>query len=161
MTEKKLSRREAIKLLGAAAGASVLADLPRKWSKPSLKGGVLSAHAQTSCSIVRTAIVNVPASISTFSYNLQLNNQDLPIIQADFDACPPTQLTFSWMGVPTTGPMAFSVGANSGPTFSSGITSPIPYLNSLAWAIIPIASLQIYNFDGVAWNAGTFTVTFS
>jgi len=48
--QKKISRREAIKLLGAAAGASLLANIPAKWSKPELTGGVLPAHAQTSCS---------------------------------------------------------------------------------------------------------------
>jgi len=50
MTEnKKLSRRDAIKLLGAAAGASLLANMPSKWYTPKLAGGVLPAHAQTSC----------------------------------------------------------------------------------------------------------------
>ena len=49
MTEqKKLNRRDAIKLIGAAAGASVLANIPAKWSKPSFVSGVLPAHAQTS-----------------------------------------------------------------------------------------------------------------
>ena len=49
MTEqKKLTRRDAIKLIGAAAGASVLANIPAKWSKPSLAGGLIPAHAQTS-----------------------------------------------------------------------------------------------------------------
>lgn len=50
MTEqpKKLSRRDAIKVLGAAAGASVLATLPTKWTKPEITAGVLPAHAQTS-----------------------------------------------------------------------------------------------------------------
>ena len=49
MTEnKKLNRREALKLLGAAAGASLLAGLPAKWSKPSVSGGTLPAHAQIS-----------------------------------------------------------------------------------------------------------------
>jgi hypothetical protein len=46
--EKKLSRRDAIKLLGAAAGATLLANLPSKWSKPEVAGSVLPAHAQTS-----------------------------------------------------------------------------------------------------------------
>jgi hypothetical protein len=51
MTEqksKKLSRRDAIKLLGAATGAAALANLPSKWSKPELATGVLPAHAQQS-----------------------------------------------------------------------------------------------------------------
>ena len=43
-----LSRRDALKLLGAAAGASVLANLPSRWSTPQLTAGVLPAHAQTS-----------------------------------------------------------------------------------------------------------------
>ena len=45
---KNINRRDAIKLLGAAAGASALANLPAKWSKPELAGGALPAHAQTS-----------------------------------------------------------------------------------------------------------------
>jgi hypothetical protein len=45
---KQLSRRDAIKLLGAAAGATVLANLPSRWSKPELASGVIPAHAQTS-----------------------------------------------------------------------------------------------------------------
>jgi len=49
MTNKnKLSRREAIKLLGAAAGASVLANLPSKWSRPAVSSGAPPAFAQTS-----------------------------------------------------------------------------------------------------------------
>ena len=47
--QNKISRRDAIKLIGAATGATVLANLPSKWSKPELTGGVLPAHAQTSC----------------------------------------------------------------------------------------------------------------
>ena len=46
--QKKLSRREAIKLLGTATGASLLANLPSKWSRPELSGGFIPAHAQTS-----------------------------------------------------------------------------------------------------------------
>lgn len=47
-SQKKLSRREALKLLGAATGAVVLANLPIKWSTPELATGLLPAHAQTS-----------------------------------------------------------------------------------------------------------------
>ena len=45
---KNLSRRDALKVLGAAAGAVALANLPEKWSSPELESGVLPAHAQTS-----------------------------------------------------------------------------------------------------------------
>ncbi len=45
---KKVSRRQAIKLLTATAGVATLASLPNKWVKPVLNAGVLPAHAQTS-----------------------------------------------------------------------------------------------------------------
>jgi hypothetical protein len=45
---KKISRRDAIKVLAAAAGAATLANIPSKWSKPGLAVGVLPAHAATS-----------------------------------------------------------------------------------------------------------------
>lgn len=47
-TRKKISRRDAIKLIGAVTGATVLANLPSKWSTPEIAKGVLPAHAQTS-----------------------------------------------------------------------------------------------------------------
>lgn len=47
--QRKLTRRETIKLLGAATSASLLASLPSKWSKPEVTGSVIPAHAQTSC----------------------------------------------------------------------------------------------------------------
>ena len=44
----KVSRRDAVKILAAAVGATALANLPSKWSKPNLNVGILPAHAQTS-----------------------------------------------------------------------------------------------------------------
>lgn len=44
----KVSRRDALKILTAATGAAALANLPSKWSKPSVEVGVLPVHAQTS-----------------------------------------------------------------------------------------------------------------
>jgi len=55
--QTKLSRREAIKILGAATGASLLANIPAKWSKPELTGSNLPAFAQTSCLPVRADII--------------------------------------------------------------------------------------------------------
>lgn len=57
--QKKVSRRDAIKLIGAAAGAAALANLPSKWSKPELVSGVLPAHAQTSCAAVTFEILTL------------------------------------------------------------------------------------------------------
>lgn len=57
---KKFSRRDALKILGAVAGASVLANLPSKWTKPEIAGGVLPAHAQTSSAHIVTAGISDP-----------------------------------------------------------------------------------------------------
>ena len=62
---KKLSRRDAIKLLGAAAGAVALANLPSKWSKPELVSGVLPAHAQTSNLPVLPSVTTVAITYIT------------------------------------------------------------------------------------------------
>ena len=47
-THINISRRDAMKILAAAAGATALANLPGKWTAPDLEVGVLPAHAQTS-----------------------------------------------------------------------------------------------------------------
>jgi len=63
MTEKKISRRDAMKLLGAAIGGATLSTLPSKWNTPELAAGVLPAHAQQStvlpaCPLSLTLIPN-------------------------------------------------------------------------------------------------------
>jgi hypothetical protein len=57
MMPQKLSRRDALKVLGAAAGATALANLPAKWTTPELKAGVLPAHARSSCNCTDPALV--------------------------------------------------------------------------------------------------------
>lgn len=67
--QKKISRREAIKLLGVATGASLLANLPAKWSRPEVTGSVLPAHAQTSCYAASFTIApNEPFTINLTIY---------------------------------------------------------------------------------------------
>jgi len=61
MTEKKISRRDAMKILGAAIGAAALANLPSKWDKPELAQGVLPAHAQQSVAVAVAAPVCLAA----------------------------------------------------------------------------------------------------
>lgn len=46
--EKGISRRDALRLLAAAAGAAAVSNLPGKWSTPQLMTGVLPVHAQGS-----------------------------------------------------------------------------------------------------------------
>ena len=47
-TSTKISRRDAMKILAAAAGATALANIPDRWTRPDMEVGVLPAHAQTS-----------------------------------------------------------------------------------------------------------------
>jgi hypothetical protein len=62
---KNISRRDALKLLGAATGAAVLANLPAKWKTPQLASGVLPAHAQTSnCLTITIEYVSVPEEVT-------------------------------------------------------------------------------------------------
>ena len=70
MTEqkKRLSRREAIKILGTATGASLLANIPSKWSKPELSGGAIPAHAQTSICGPDEAILSINFGNVTTSF---------------------------------------------------------------------------------------------
>lgn len=59
---KKISRRDAMKILIAVAGGTALANIPSKWTKPGLAVGVLPAHAQTSSGASILAGVSDPAA---------------------------------------------------------------------------------------------------
>lgn len=58
----KISRRDAMKILAVATGATALANIPSKWVKPGLDIGVLPAHAQTSGGHTVTAGISDPAA---------------------------------------------------------------------------------------------------
>jgi len=62
---KKVSRRQAIKLLTATAGAATMASVPNKWVKPILKAGVLPAHAQTSTPVPPATSTSTPTNTPT------------------------------------------------------------------------------------------------
>lgn len=79
MTKKTLSRRDAIKLLGAAAGATLLANLPSKWSTPELTSGVLPAHAQTSGLGLQILSCNFSVDIDTGVWSSTPNVGPIPI----------------------------------------------------------------------------------
>ena len=120
-TSKKITRREAIKILGAAAGASVLANIPSKWSKPEVMGGVVPAHAQISPvpPIVRTVgITPQPNLFVIFSGNLDDEGIPAPVtdtgfVIATFPTIPTLPGTSFSAGVVPVGP--FGVGpTNSG-----------------------------------------------
>jgi hypothetical protein len=75
---KQISRRDAMKLLGAAAGASALANLPGKWHTPELTAGVLPAHAQTSVG-ARVIKSCVPISTGPISADGPSPSMDPPV----------------------------------------------------------------------------------
>ena len=86
--QDKLSRREAIKILGTTAGASLLANLPAKWSRPELSGGFVPAHAQTS------GCVDSALKIEVIEYI----NAITPALTVSYYADLPTSNTISGTG---------------------------------------------------------------
>jgi len=69
-SQKKISRRDAIKLLAAAVGAATVANLPSEWSKPAMAASELPEHAQQS---VGNGIVTAGPDVA-----LECNQQGIP-----------------------------------------------------------------------------------
>jgi hypothetical protein len=67
ITPKEISRRDAMKILAAVAGAATLSNIPEKWVKPGLEIGVLPAHAQTSLPMLTPGL---PEAEANFCSNL-------------------------------------------------------------------------------------------
>lgn len=118
---KKLSRRDALKLLGAVAGATALANLPSEWSKPEVVRGVLPAHARTS------------------SLGLQILSCNLSL----------TVGSGAWSSSPTVGPLPipFSIPMKFTMTFvnmhfASGSVPQSPYIGS--WNLDPATGTVLY-----------------
>jgi hypothetical protein len=72
MAEKKISRRDAMKILGVAAGAAAFSTLPSKWNTPELAAGVLPAHARQSVigHSIQSALFDqsIPASLASICF---------------------------------------------------------------------------------------------
>ena len=79
MSEKKLSRRDAMKLLGAAVGAAALANLPSKWNTPELAAGVLPAHAQQSGGHTFTSPGQIPSGLPFIFPRMNITPADASI----------------------------------------------------------------------------------
>jgi hypothetical protein len=129
MTEsktKKISRRDAIKLLGATAGATVLANLPTQWSKPELTAGLLPAHAQTS------TVQNVGCTGLglTITLSLFLGDVDLRVTTPDgfFVTPKPTGLNQGLVD-------PFTGATHSGEGLTETITVPVGNLTNGLWLV--------------------------
>jgi hypothetical protein len=140
----KLSRRDTIKILAAAAGAGALANLPSKWIKPGMDFGLLPAHAQTS-QIIHTLQAGADAMIDS-------NVGQPPItINSTVQITPPDSGILMRYSVVLEG----STGVSS----PAGIDSPNPLTGTVATngdgtGILPIT------YSEVGPNA-TITVTWS
>jgi hypothetical protein len=160
MTEKKISRRDAMKMLGVAVGAAALSTLPSKWNTPELVAGVLPAHARQSggpvCApIVRTAIVGfLDGDSITHTFTL-----DSPLSVAEIDLCPRRGIFIEWDGdVP---PPAFGeIGLNGAASimFDIGSTLPLEQLNSGYWTPGPFSELSIRVTGGGTWYVGSVLI---
>jgi hypothetical protein len=174
MTEKKISRRDAMKMLGVAVGAATLSTLPSKWNTPELAAGVLPAHARQSAvftQIIRTATVNgAIAGDDTFRY---FAFNEGPITDAQILASPITTLTISWGG--DNPPPGVSGGAGfylaQGNLIQADImmylapgvsTSPVSSNDSGCWTgNRPYNGLDIVKGKLPDWNLTTVTVVLS
>jgi hypothetical protein len=156
-SKKQLSRRDALKVLGAATGASMLANLPEKWSSPELLSGVLPAHAQTSaCGDYMQAI-----AVTT----TQVEGQDgLEYGDFDFMLCTPNGY-WVWNGSSGDGATSSPDNINFDPVADNetlDITNAVPgtytiYLLNASFVDLEM-SIQITTATGVYTINFTLTV---
>lgn len=135
----KISRREAIKLLGAAAGASVLANLPSKWSKPELTGSTLPAHAQTSSSLEIVGCeftLDIGSGVWASTPRIQTTVVGAPLPLPGFTVA---QYTFTFVNTHFTNPL-------------TDPQSPNPFVGN--WTIDPATGETVYVNSGNTLAAG-------
>lgn len=139
MPERKttsLSRRDALKLLGAAAGATALANLPAKWSTPELTAGVLPAHAQVSS--VGCAGLDWSGTVTWATGN----DQDL-----DLELTVPLPAPFTVSRAQPSEPFT-STAHSQDDSFSASITVPTGNLINGTWvAVVRNASSSFISYS--------------
>ena len=143
MSVKKISRRDAMKLLGAAIGGAVLSTLPSKWNTPELAAGVLPAHARQSgfsCeNLVRTATVDSGGLLGDgfeHFYPLSAN-----FTAAEIDACHFNSIDISW---------------DSGQTVAGGAVYLKLAHNAFTMGVqvdIPIGSTSAFSTNPACWSS--------
>ncbi len=155
----KLSRRDTIKILAAAAGAGALANLPGKWTKPGMDFGVLPAHAQTSV-VIHTLQAGADAPIAininqtpiTINSTVQLTPATPGITMRYSIDLQETNTTIRPSGIDLPNPLTGTVLTNAEGT---GII-PITYSN-----LGPSATLTVtWSFDNPSDGTGTDTQVF-
>ncbi|MBI5962596.1 MAG: twin-arginine translocation signal domain-containing protein [Chloroflexi bacterium] len=141
-SSKEISRRDAMKILAAVAGAAALANLPSKWSKPELVEGVLPAHAQTS-TILHTLAAGPDAPIDS-------NVEQPPItVNSTATITPPTP------GIV----LRYSVVLSGELSGMEAIDSPVPLIGTIPTNGSGMATLPV-TYSNV-WDGVNITVTWS
>jgi hypothetical protein len=143
--DKKISRRDAIKLLGAVAGASVLANLPSRWSKPEMTSGVLPAHAQTS---KFDAINSCNLVVSGGGTDYAFGYSDVYVLSGQ----PGISMHYKLEIIPTAGTASLGYPANEGDVLS---VAPPPGQAEVSFLI----QASTYNINGK--STGTFKITWT
>lgn len=152
---KKISRRDAIKLLGAVTGATVLANLPSKWSTPQLASGVLPAHAQTS-SILHTL---------TCDLNQDVNEPDSDQYTSGVTISPATSgivmrwtMTLNNVALAISGDPTTSIAVTNGSGYASVGTPLVTIINfALGLAITTVT----WSFENASDGTGSCDQTFT
>jgi len=112
----KISRRDAIKLLGAVTGATVLANLPSKWKTPEIARGVLPAHAQTSNPVFYSVTCGNNASFQASPFNgnagvtINLGDAGINIDYLVTCSCNPLEQTVNFTGLGSFGTIPTGAG---------------------------------------------------
>jgi hypothetical protein len=157
---KKLSRRDAIKVLGAAAGATLLANLPSKWKTPELASGVLPAHAQTTPTAPPPPVLPIVTtdSIIDQSMSTQLMNFAGTVIWDGNDTVTARGFVWSTSPNPTLPTNNVPVGSGVGSFSSNGVIVSSGTIHIRAYATNSVGTAygnDISTMNNVCLAAGT------
>ena len=157
---RKLSRRDALKIIGAAAGASVLASLPSKWTKPELAAGVLPAHAQTSISPVVYSLICAKNGTLSGTGLMSPATSSVGINPPDAGISMDYQISL----IPTIGSASLVSPSSSGTvtTNSSGVASVLFQISTSPSFGISLGEVEIqWDFNGSVNGLGVCLQFFS
>lgn len=136
MTQKKISRRDAIKILSAALGGAALSAIPPKWSKPALAASQLPEHARQSvlASIVANPITSMLGcqNKSTFDSSAQIfpPRGGVFLRYEITEAIPPTTIVTPSPGtIPTANDGSASVTINASSAGGGAVTVTWSFVN--------------------------------
>jgi hypothetical protein len=163
--KNEVSRRDALKVLAAAAGAATLSTLPSQWEKPVIEVGVLPVHAQGSPATVVTisnlaitftglndcTILGLTGSSNDLSFDYddpsgRVTSGSVVRFGTDFDTNLPSNIDINDPIVDVSG------------NTSSGTITLTPLCAAFGNSSSLTVEVQLVNSDGVASNRLQITV---